>query len=331
MLIFEPGIRGKMKLNHIYHGRAENLFENLNDDSIALSIWSPPYNVGKNYEKGQSHEDWRGMLKSVIDGHTRCLKPGGFMVINIADILCFPDPKMPRIQLPNPSKHRSKITREDVLKAKKQHPNYNRNQLAAVLGCSEQTVDRRMNGNNIRGGKYIVQTRIQLVGNVLQDFASESSLFLYDRRVWRKDAAWQNSQWHSSSYRAVDEFEYLYIFWKPGETIVDRNRLTKQEWVDWGSRAVWDIPSVRSNDIHEAMFPLELPRRCIQLLTAPGDIVLDPFMGSGTTAIAALEAKRKYIGFEKESKYVDLAEKRIKAQQRQPSLFTFSIKDEVIL
>ena len=75
------------------------------------------------------------------------------MIVNIADILCFPDPKMPKIQLPNPSKHRSMITREQVLAAKEKFPDYNRNQLAAYLGCSEQTVDRRVNGNNIRGGK----------------------------------------------------------------------------------------------------------------------------------------------------------------------------------
>src|SRR5262249_36650688 len=61
------------------------------------------------------------------------------------------------------------------------------------------------------------------------------------------------------------------------------------------------------NNDHEAKFPVELPRRVIQLLTAPGDVVLDCFTGSGTTAVAAAMLGRKYIGIEKEAKYVKLA------------------------
>jgi site-specific DNA-methyltransferase (adenine-specific) len=195
--------------------------------------------------------------------------------------------------------------------------------LATFLGCSEQTVDRRINGNNIRGGKYNIQTRVQLVGTYIQDIAKEAGLFLYDRRIWKKDPAWQNSQWHCSSYKAVDEFEYLFFFWKPGETVVNRNRLTRDEWVKWGSRAVWNFPSVRANDCHEAMFPIELPRRCIHLLTEPGDTVLDPFMGSGTTALAAIELGRKFIGIEKCAQYVELAKEKIRKFRRELELPLF--------
>ena len=159
------------------------------------------------------------------------------------------------------------------------------------------------------------------MGGFIQEAALKSKLYLYDRRVWVKDPTWQNSQWHSSSYRSVDEFEYIYVFWKPGETIIDRNRLPSDEWAKWGSRGVWNFASVRANKIHEAMFPLELPLRCIKLFTDPGDIVLDPFMGSGTTAIAALQLNRKYIGIDKEQKSVFLAMKRIKKSLLQPVLF----------
>src|SRR5205807_1100904 len=109
------------------------------------------------------------------------------------------------------------------------------------------------------------------------------------------------------SYRSVDEFEYLFFFWKPGETVVDRDRLAPGEWVEWGSRGVWRIPSVRANDDHEAKFPIELPRRVIRLLTAPRDTVLDCFMGSGTTAIAAIQEDRNYIGIELAEEYVKKA------------------------
>lgn len=247
------------------------------------------------------------MLEQVVQQHYRIIRPGGFVVINIADILCFPDSEMPRFQAETVSQRRSPVTREDVLRAKVKHPNYNRDQLAELLGCSEQTIDRRLNGNNIRGGKYATQTRVKLVAGVIERWARKAGFYVYDRRIWAKDPAWQNSEWHSSSYRAVDEFEYLYFLWKPGVTTVDRRRLSPGEWAKWGSRAIWFIPSVRANNDHEAKFPIELPRRVIRLLTTPGETVLDCFIGSGSTAVAAIETDRKYIGIDLIEKYVTLA------------------------
>jgi site-specific DNA-methyltransferase (adenine-specific) len=247
------------------------------------------------------------MLEEVVRLHFHIIRPGGFLVINIADILCFADPQMPRFQAEALSQRRSVVTREDVLQAKALHPNYNRDQLAAVLGCSEQTVDRRLNGNNIRGGKYKTQTRVKLAAGAVERWARRAGFYIYDRRIWVKDPAWQNSEWHSSSYRAVDEFEYLYFLWKPGSTTVDRKRLSPAEWAKWGSRGVWFIPSVRANDDHEAKFPVELPRRLIRMLTAPNETILDCFIGSGSTAVAAIETQRQYIGIELLADYAALA------------------------
>lgn len=300
-----------LKINEIYEGYSEKIMYQIEPNSVSLSVWSPPYNIGKDYEKGQSFSEWKNMLANVIKAHVPVLKPGGFMVINIADILCFPDETMPKIQIANPSLHKSSVTKEDVLAVLAEHPDYNRKKIAAILGCSEQTVDRRLHGVNIRGGKYVTQTRVQLVGNIVQDFAQQNGLFLYDRRIWKKDAAWANSRWTNSSYKSVDEFEHLFFFWKPSEISVNRDRLSDNEWKEWGSRAVWEFASVRANKEHEAMFPIELPSRCIRLLTNKGDIVLDPFMGSGTTALACIELGRNFIGIDKEAKYVRLAKEKI--------------------
>lgn len=293
--------------NNIYEGDALQLLPRIKPESVALSVWSPPYFVGKQYESHLTFDDWQSLLRTAIQLHFQIIKPGGFLVINIADILCFRDPSMPKIQADNVSRRRSQITTSDVLTAMRENPEMNRYQIAALLGCSEQTVDRRLNGNNIRGGKYESQTRVKIVGGLVEEWALSAGLYPYDRRVWVKDAAWENSRWHTLSYRSVDEFEYLYFFWKPGITVVDRSRLTKEEWTQWGARGVWSFPSVRSNDDHEAKFPLELPRRTIKLLTAPDEIVLDCFIGSGTTAVAAVQERRRFIGIEKESKYVALA------------------------
>ena len=281
--------------NRIYCGDARELLKQVQPDSVSLSFWSPPYFVGKSYEKTWSFQEWQNLLAEVIALHFPIIKPGGFLAINIADILAFPDPGMPRIQADNVTNKKVKITREQVLAAQQAHPSFNRYQLAALLGCSEQTIDRRQKDNNSRGGKYSVQRQVKVVGGLVQEWASNAGFYLYDRRVWVKDPCWENSQWHSLSYRSVDEFEYIYVFWKPGIITIDRNRLSRSEWSEWGSRGVWYLPSVRSHAEHEAQFPVELPRRVIRLLSQPGDLVLDCFIGSGTTAVAAIQEQRRYL------------------------------------
>ena len=297
--------------SRLYCGDSRTLLRGIEPETVALSFWSPPYFVGKSYEKHLSFEKWQDLLREVIQLHFDIIVPGGFLGINIADILAFPDPEMPRIQADNISFKRSGITREQVLSAQGEHPEFNRYQLAELLGCSEQTIDRRLNHNNVRGGKYAPQTRVKLVGGMVQEWAEDSGFFLYDRRAWVKDPCWENSRWHSLSYRAVDEFEYVYVFWKPGITVIDRNRLSREEWSEWGSRAVWEIPSVRNNSEHEAQFPLELPRRVIRIFSGKGDLVIDPFMGLGTTAVAAIREGRRYIGIDYVADYVEKAAARI--------------------
>ena len=305
-----------LEKNGIYHGDSRVLLKKIEPKSIALSVWSPPYYVGKGYEKHLTFPEWQDMLREVINLHFPILQPGGFLAVNIADILCFPDESMPKIMANTVSRRSIDVTKEQILAALKSNPSWNRYQLAEYFGCSEQTIDRRLNGNNVRGGKYQPQTRVYLSGGLIENAAQEAGLYLYDRRVWVKDAAWENSRWHTISYRAVDEFEYVYIFWKPGITKVDRARLSRQEWVNWGSRAVWEIPSVRSNSDHDSKFPVELPRRVIKLLTEPGDTVLDCFMGSGTSAIAALSENRNFIGIEKEKMSVQIARNAIESFHR---------------
>lgn len=316
--------------NKIYHGDSRQLLKKIERESIALSIWSPPYYVGKEYERDLSFDDWQKLLHTVIKLHFPIIKPGGFLVINIADILCFKDESMPKIMAENISRRKIALTKENILEAKQQHPDWNRYQLAAHFGCSEQTIDRRLNGNNIRGGKYQLQTRVYLVGGLIEKSATDAGFYLYDRRLWVKDAAWENSRWHTISYRSVDESEYLYIFWKPGITKVDRSRLTKKEWVDWGSRGVWEIPSVRSNSDHDSKFPIELPRRAIKLFTDPSDTVLDCFVGSGTTALAALSEGRGYIGIDKEQQSVAIANAAVRSFstcQTGPEQMEFMLRD----
>ena len=86
--------------------------------------------------------------------------------------------------------------------------------------------------------------------------------------------------------------------------------------MEW-TKSVWDMKPESARKVgHPAPFPVELPYRLIQLYTFAGEVVLDPFMGSGSTAIAALKSERKYIGYEVDPEYVKLAQERIAAHAR---------------
>lgn len=75
---------------------------------------------------------------------------------------------------------------------------------------------------------------------------------------------------------------------------------------------LWEIAAASATRVgHPAPFPVDLPRRLIELYTYKGDLVLDPFIGSGTTAVAAVQAGRRYVGFDTEPAYIDLAERRL--------------------
>jgi site-specific DNA-methyltransferase (adenine-specific) len=80
-------------------------------------------------------------------------------------------------------------------------------------------------------------------------------------------------------------------------------------------------PESARKAMHPAPFPVELPYRLIQLYSFKDDVILDPFMGSGTTGVAAIKSERKYIGYEINDEYVKVAQKRLKILQSQARMF----------
>ncbi len=127
-------------------------------------------------------------------------------------------------------------------------------------------------------------------------------------RVWVKQPAWSQTPYWRTSYKTVDEFEYIAVFAKEKPPYV--HRLTDLENNEWGYRSVWNITSVQSNDIHTAMFPLELPLRLIRIHTDEGDTVFEPFAGSGTTIIAAEAMRRSCVAVELLPEYCAVALQR---------------------
>ena len=77
--------------NQIVQGDCREQIPRITADSVALSLWSPPYHVGKGYELQMDYADWLALLRETIRKHFSVIRPGGFLAINIADILCFKD------------------------------------------------------------------------------------------------------------------------------------------------------------------------------------------------------------------------------------------------
>lgn len=93
------------------------------------------------------------------------------------------------------------------------------------------------------------------------------------------------------------------------------NTISKPEFMEL-TLDVWNFPPESAKRIgHPAPFPVELPRRLIELYTFKGDLVLDPFSGSGSTAIAALRSDRHYVGYDLDPDYVALAQQRLESEK----------------
>jgi len=144
--------------------------------------------------------------------------------------------------------------------------------------------------------------------------------------IWDKNlgggTAW--GSWKSPANPVLrDQHEYILVYSK--ETLSRKNpydreiTITKQEFLDY-TKSIWSFSPESAKKIgHPAPFPEELPYRCIQLFTFRGEVVLDPFIGSGTTAAVSIRSDRRYVGYDINENYVDMAKKRldkIKSQQR---------------
>jgi site-specific DNA-methyltransferase (adenine-specific) len=139
--------------------------------------------------------------------------------------------------------------------------------------------------------------------------------------IWNKASSSSGStawgSWCSPSNPTLrDVHEYILVFSKTGFSRKNPSKrkatISRDEFLEL-TKSVWTFPAVSAKRIgHPAPFPVELPQRLAQLYTFEGEVVLDPFMGSGQTAIAALNTNRRYVGYDVDVEYVNLAEKRIK-------------------
>ncbi|MDP6863846.1 MAG: DNA methyltransferase [Candidatus Poseidoniaceae archaeon] len=143
--------------------------------------------------------------------------------------------------------------------------------------------------------------------------------------IWDKSAsagsscAWGSFQ-SASNPCLRDIHEYLLVFSK-GDYKLARSKteraegridtIVKEEFIHH-TKSIWSFPTESARRVnHPAPFPVELPRRCIEMYTYAGDVVLDPFLGSGTTAVAAKMCGRRYVGLDLSEEYCAIAEERL--------------------
>ena len=146
--------------------------------------------------------------------------------------------------------------------------------------------------------------------------------------IWNKSASSGTSfawgSWKSASNPVLrDVHEYILIFSKDSYSRKKdgkKDTIENKEFMEY-TKSIWTFPSVSAKRIgHPAPFPEELPRRLIQLYSFEGDVILDPFLGSGQTAIAALKTGRHFVGYDTDKKYCELAQKRIDDMLNQKKL-----------
>ncbi len=243
-------------LDKIFCKSSENM-EELPETSVHLMVTSPPYNVGKEYDKGLTLDEYKAQLKNIFKDVYRVLVPGGRACVNVANL-----GRKPYIPL----------------------------------------------------DAFITQSMLDIGflmrGEIIWDKGSSAAA----------STAW--GSWCSPSNPTLrDVHEYIMVFskdtFKRPQPKGRKSTISREEFLEW-TKSVWSFPAESATRVgHPAPFPVELPLRFIKLYTFEGEVVLDPFIGSGTTAIACLKTNRHFVGYDVEKQYVELANRRIQNEMRQ--------------
>ncbi len=275
-----------MNTNIAYFKDAQKM-EEIDSNSISLTVTSPPYYNIKDYSKDgyqkqvlsdatpgqigdiQDYNEYQNELLKVWKECERVLQPNGKLCVNV--------PLMP--------------------------------------------IPKRYNNTHHTRHIFDINAGIQ------EKILSNTKLHLFDIWIWNRTNPTKRLMFGSYPYPpnfyAQNTIEFITAYVKDGKPIKRPNeikkasKLTEEEWVEY-TKQVWNIPIPNKSDVaygyHPAIMPKEIAKRLIRLFSFVDDIVLDPFMGSGTTAQAAVESGRRWIGYEIEKKYQILISKKFQTQ-----------------
>ncbi|MDI6852274.1 MAG: site-specific DNA-methyltransferase [Deltaproteobacteria bacterium] len=247
----------------VYFGDCLDLLRTIPNDSIQLIVTSPPYNIGKEYEKRLKLELYFNQQYNVIKECVRCLSPLGSICWQV--------------------------------------------------------------------GNYVEKGSIIPLDTVLYPIFTNFGLKMRNRVIWHFEHGLHCSRRFSGRYETIIWFtksdEYFFNLDPirvpqkyPGKKYFKGPNAGKYSCNPLGKNPgdLWNIPNVKCNHVektdHPCQFPVELIERLVLSMTKEGDWVLDPFLGTGTSIIAAIRHKRRGAGAETVERYVELARKRIKEE-----------------
>ncbi len=254
----------------LYLGDSFELIKNLPKNSVQMIITSPPYAMGKDYERPKDNigtfiEQHKRMFPELL----RVLKPGGSLCWQV--------------------------------------------------------------GYHIKNGVYTPLDFLvyDIISKINETLLDDDKLYLQNRIIWTFGHGLMPKRRFSGRHETIMWFtkgkDYeidMDAVREPQKYPGKKNRKGEYSGNPLGKALsdVWDIPNVKANHIektaHPCQFPVAIPQRLIKLLTKPGDYILDPFNGSGSTGIAAIMEKRKYIGVDIKKEYLDISEVRIIAASK---------------
>lgn len=261
----------------LYHGDARGEWESsgkrghwpVDEGSVACVVFSPPYNVGLDYDEHDDVMPWdgprgyRSLAHSVAVETHRALIEGGRAWVNVTPVV----PTSP-------------IAAGD-------HSGRGTNPRVSLLGIWTTVLEEK--GLGI--WDYVAWPTPRGPGCAWGSWQSPSGPNL--RGEWETIIAAHRGPWareHPAEFKG----------WQDGVG----------KWIDLCSN-VWRMQPEQRRDGHPAPFPDDLPSRCIRLSSFPGELVVDPFAGSGTTLLAARALGRKAIGIEMSERYCEIAASRL--------------------
>lgn len=258
--------------NRILCGDAQAILAALPADSFPLIVTSPPYNLRKQYDGYADDLTWpeyHAWLTSVAKAVYRVVCPNGNVFINIVD-----------------------------------------------AGISNREASTKISE---RGNFHVIPTHIHVINAMTRAGAQ----YLHPI-FWRKPSTCSSQFGAAGRFCGTYPFppnchvpaecEYVLHFRKKGpsrtkampRSVKEQSRVSKERWLEISGQ-IWEFNGVIGRKDHPATFPLELPLRCIEGWSLVGDVVLDPFVGVGTTALAAQMKNRRWVGIDQSPVYCQAA------------------------
>ena len=261
-------------VNKVICGDCLEAMKGIPNNLVDLVITSPPYNIGIDYDCWDDRMDWEDYFKWCKEW----------------------------------LKEIYRILKEDGRFCLNHYLSFGSGRRGFNVGKKKGTEQGEDTGNGIRISPLM---DLNYIAVKELDFKHHSVAIWQDITLSRK-TAW--GSWMSASSPYINSpFEGVLIlykkYWKKknkGKSTIEKDYFIK------ATRGIWDIGTDKKR-LTKATFPEKLPNLCINLLTYEDDIVFDPFMGSGTTAVVCKKLKRRYIGIEISPEYCQIARNRIKS------------------